>query len=83
MDRVLGALKPEKVWYYFEEICKYPRPSKHEEKIAQYIVDWAKEKGFECKKDALGNIAIRKPATKGMENRKGVIFQEAMLLYTF
>ncbi|MFP4368072.1 MAG: aminoacyl-histidine dipeptidase [Candidatus Kapaibacterium sp.] len=75
MAKVLAGIKPEPVWDYFEEICKYPRPSKKEEKIAKYILDWAKEKGFETKKDQLGNFVVRKPATKGMEDRKAVCIQ--------
>jgi dipeptidase D len=75
MANALKGLKPEKVWHYFEEICSHPHPSKHEEKLAAYIVEWAKEKKFDVKTDKLGNIAIRKPATPGMENRKGVVIQ--------
>lgn len=75
MSYVFEGLKPEKVWFYFDQICKYPHPSKQEEKLAAYIINWAKDKNFEVKTDELGNIAIRKPATPGMENRKGVIFQ--------
>ncbi|MDQ1266835.1 MAG: dipeptidase [Bacteroidota bacterium] len=75
MASVLGKLNPKPVWHYFEEICKYPHPSKKEEKLAAYIMKWAEEKGFESLTDKIGNIIIRKPATKGMENRKPVIIQ--------
>ncbi len=75
MADVFKGIQPEKVWYYFGEICKYPRPSKKEEKIAAYIKGWAKDKGFEVQEDDLGNFVVRKPATKGMENRKPVIIQ--------
>jgi dipeptidase D len=75
MRRILEGIKPEKVWFYFEEITKYPRPSKKEEKIAAYIKGWAKDKGFEIQEDEIGNFVIRKPATPGMENRKKVCIQ--------
>ena len=75
MTYVFNGLKPEKVWYYFDQICKYPHPSKQEEKLANFIISWAKDKNLEVKTDKLGNIAIRKPATPGMENKKGVVFQ--------
>jgi dipeptidase D len=75
MGSVLGHLKPELVWYHFEEICKYPRPSKKEEKIAEYVVSVGKRLGFQTEKDKFGNILIRKPATPGYENRKTVALQ--------
>jgi dipeptidase D len=75
MGSVLGHLKPELVWYHFEEICKYPRPSKKEEKIAEYVVSVGKRLGLQTEKDKFGNILIRKPATPGYENRKTVALQ--------
>ncbi|MBK7630471.1 MAG: aminoacyl-histidine dipeptidase [Ignavibacteriales bacterium] len=75
MGKVLGHLKPELVWYHFEEICKYPRPSKKEEKIAEYVVSVGKRLGLQTEKDKFGNIVIRKPATPGKENLKTVVLQ--------
>lgn len=75
MGTVLGHLKPELVWYHFEEICQYPRPSKKEEKVAEYIVSVGKRLGLQTEKDKFGNILIRKPATPGYENRKTVALQ--------
>ena len=75
MNSILNGLYPEKVWYYFEEICKYPRPSKKEEKIAAFIVSYGKSQGLETITDEIGNVLIRKPATKGKENLKTVILQ--------
>lgn len=75
MGSVLGHLKPELVWYHFEEICKHPRPSKKEEKIAQYIVSVGERLGLQTEKDKFGNIVIRKPASPGYENRKAVVLQ--------
>ncbi len=75
MGSVLGHLKPEIVWNQFEEICKYPRPSKKEEKIAQYIFEFGKQQNLETLKDEFGNVLVRKPATPGKENLKTVVLQ--------
>ena len=75
MDKNLAALKPALVWKHFAEIVRIPRPSHHEEKIRKYVMDFAREKGLECKEDAAHNVYVRKPASKGMEDRKGVVLQ--------
>ena len=75
MGQVLGHLEPKIVWDIFEEITKIPRPSKKEEKIAAWVIQFAKDNGLEYNLDKLGNIVVRKPATAGMENRKGVVIQ--------
>jgi len=75
MGNVLGNLEPKLVWHHFEEICKYPRPSKKEEKIAEYVVSVGERLGLQTEKDKFGNILIRKPATKGKENLKTVVLQ--------
>jgi dipeptidase D len=71
----LSALNPSLVWKYFGEIVRIPRPSKKEEKIIEYIVGFAEQHHFEYTKDAIGNIVIRKSATKGFEKRKSVCLQ--------
>ena len=71
MDRNLVALKPALVWKHFAEIVRIPRPSSHEEKIRRYILDFARAQGLESKEDAAHNVYVRKPASKGMEDRKG------------
>lgn len=60
---------------FFEEISKIPHISEHTEKIADYLVDFAKERNLWYSRDAANNVIIRKPATKGYENRPTVIFQ--------
>ena len=54
---------------------RIPRPSHHEEQIRRYILDFARAKGLECREDEAHNVYVRKPASKGMEGRKGVILQ--------
>lgn len=71
----LSELKPESVFYYFSEISKVPRPSKKEEKIISYLENFAAEQKLEIKKDEVGNILIKKPATPGKENLKTVVLQ--------
>lgn len=75
MDKNLKALKPELVWKHFAEITRIPRPSHHEEKMREYLIAFAKEQGLEWKEDEAHNVYMRKPASEGMENRKGVIMQ--------
>ena len=71
-------LQPASVFHYFEEVCKVPRPSKKEEKIRQYLVDFAAAHGLACKTDEAGNVLVSKAASAGMENRKKVILQSHM-----
>jgi dipeptidase D len=68
-------LQPKELWNYFHDITQIPHPSKNEKKLVEYIVKFGKSHGLETIVDKVGNVIIRKPATKGMENRKGVIFQ--------
>ncbi len=71
----LSQLSPQPLWDFFAKICSIPHPSFHEEALASYIVGWAKEQGFWCERDQVGNILIRKPATPGMEKRTPVVLQ--------
>jgi dipeptidase D len=71
-------LEPKLVWKHFDEIRKIPRCSKHEEKIRDYIVNFAKKQGLKTKIDSVGNIVIVKPATTGMQKKPTVILQGHM-----
>ena len=75
---VLKNLKPARVWHWFGEIMQIPRPSKHEERISAYLVQWGKDHGLETMCDKLGNVLIRKPATKGYEKGPMVCLQAHM-----
>ncbi len=74
----LSKLEPRAVWEQFEAVTKIPRPSKKEEKMIAFLVDFAKGHGLEYKKDAVGNVVILKPASPGMENRPAVVLQSHM-----
>ncbi|MFA6870819.1 MAG: aminoacyl-histidine dipeptidase [Bacteroidaceae bacterium] len=69
------TLRPAEVFHYFDEICQVPRPSKHEEKIVAYLKEFGAKHQLETKVDAVGNVLIKKPATKGCEKMQGVILQ--------
>lgn len=71
-------LKPACIWKNFYALTQVPRPSGHLEKIQQFLLDFAAQVGVEAFKDSAGNIVMRKPATPGMENHKGVILQAHM-----
>ena len=71
-------LKPAVVFAEFAKINEIPRPSKREEKMIEYLKNWGESHALETKVDETGNVLIRKPATKGMENRKTVILQSHM-----
>lgn len=71
----LSQLSPQPLWQIFADICAIPHPSYHEEALAQHIMAWAKEKGIHSERDAVGNILLRKPASRGMEKRVPVALQ--------
>lgn len=73
--RALEGLKPEKVFYFFEEISKIPRGSGNTKAVSDYCVDFAKARGLWVKQDEVNNIIIKKPATAGRENSPVVILQ--------
>lgn len=74
----IKELKPALIWSIFDEITKVPRPSKKEEKIRNFLLDFAKKHNLEVKTDAIGNVAMFKPATPGYESAPGVILQGHM-----
>ena len=71
-------LAPQNVWKHFYSLTQIPRPSGHMEKITKFLIDFGKGLGLESFADGVGNVIIRKPATPGMENRKGIILQAHM-----
>ena len=72
---ILSGLKPEKVFYYFEELTKIPRGSYNEKAVSDYITAFAKERGFEVYQDSLNNVIIIRPASVGRESAPAVILQ--------
>ena len=74
----MNNLQPKEVFSIFHEITRVPRPSKHEEQIGKWLVDFAKQHGLEYVQDQAGNVIMRKPATQGYEDHEGVILQAHM-----
>ncbi len=75
MKSIVDGLKPEILWKHFENITKIPRPSKHEEKILQFLKDFANERNLETREDSTGNIVILRPGSSGGENAPTIIIQ--------
>lgn len=71
-------LEPKDLWSNFYALTRCPRPSKHEEAVRDFLVNWAKERNIECHVDETGNVLMSKPATKGMEDRQPVVLQAHM-----
>lgn len=68
-------LEPKDLWNHFADLNAVPRPSKKEERVIRFMIDFGKSLGLETKTDAIQNVIIKKPASPGMENRKTVILQ--------
>ena len=74
----IRKLEPRNVWNNFHSLTQIPRPSGHTQKVADFLVKFGKNLGLESFKDECGNVIIRKPATPGMEGRKGIVLQAHM-----
>ena len=75
MSTEITSLRPQAIWKHFHELTQIPRPSRHEEKAVAFAKEFGERLGLETTVDQVGNVIIRKPATKGMENLPGVILQ--------
>ncbi len=75
MSTQVRALAPKAVWKNFADLNAVPRPSKKEERVIAFMMDFGKSLGLETFSDNVGNVIIRKPATAGMEDRKCVTLQ--------
>ena len=75
MNKEIQNLEPKMLWKHFKSLTQIPRPSKKEAMVIKYMEKFGKDLGLETIVDEVGNVIIRKPATPGMENRKGVILQ--------
>jgi len=75
MSKDIIELKPAALWRIFKDMCNVPRPSKNEERIQAFAKKFGEDLGLETKIDEIGNVIIKKPATKGMEDRQTVVLQ--------
>lgn len=71
----MNNLEPKNLWNYFTAICTIPHPSHHEEALARWLLETAKNLGLEASIDPTLNVIVKKPASPGYENHKGVILQ--------
>ena len=75
MSTEVRNLEPKSLWNKFADLNAVPRPSKKEERVIQFMKDFGNNLGLETFEDEIRNVIIRKPATKGMENRKAIVLQ--------
>jgi len=75
MDKNISKLLPNELWNNFYQLTQIPRPSKNEQEVIAFAKKFGEDLGLETIVDEIGNVIIRKPATKGLENKRGVILQ--------
>lgn len=75
MSNEIRNTEPKRLWNNFSDLNAVPRPSKKEEKVRQFMVDFGDKLGLATQVDPVGNVIIKKSATKGMENRKTIVMQ--------
>ena len=75
MLEIIKGVKNERPFYYFEQISKIPRASRNEKEIADYIVNFAKERNLHVYRDEVDNVLITKNATQGRENDAPIMLQ--------
>ncbi|MCD7976789.1 MAG: aminoacyl-histidine dipeptidase [Tannerellaceae bacterium] len=75
MSASIKDLSPNQIWGYFYDLTQIPRPTGHMKEVTEYVLSFGKRLGLETLQDETGNVLIRKPATTGREDHKGVILQ--------
>ena len=71
----LQTTQAASLWSYFLNICAIPHPSKHEQQLANWVINWAKENKISCTQDEVGNLLLHKPASSGYEHKTPTILQ--------
>ena len=75
MNSEIRNIEPKTVWNNFADLNAVPRPSKKEERVIAFMVEFGKKLNLETVVDTVGNVIIKKPASVGFENRKTVVMQ--------
>lgn len=75
MNHDLKNIEPTEIWSHFTDLNAVPRPSKKEEKIIQFMLDFGEKLNLETITDTIGNVIIKKPASRGMESKKTIVLQ--------
>ena len=78
MNQEIELSEPRLIWEYFLEICRIPRASGNTLNLQEWLLNFAAEKGLEAKRDAVGNVLITKPGSKGKENSPALVLQSHM-----
>ncbi len=73
MNEVIRQLEPKALWHHFADLNAVPRPSKKEERVIQFIQSFGEALKLPTSVDTIGNVIIKKPATKGMESKETVV----------
>jgi dipeptidase D len=74
----LKNIEPKSIWRYFGDVCQIPRPSRHEGKMIDFLLQFAAKHNLESKRDEVGNVVIRKRGSKGLEKGNIVVLQSHM-----
>ena len=75
MSEAIRQLEPKALWNYFSDLNAVPRASKKEEEVIQFMLDFGASLELDTKKDHIGNVIIKKPATAGYENKQTIALQ--------
>lgn len=75
MSSAIASLEPQALWKHFADLNTIPRPSKHEDRVVEWVVEFGRSRNLETALDEVGNVLIKKTATSGMENRATVVLQ--------
>lgn len=75
MNEAIRQLEPTALWQHFADLNAVPRPSKKEERVIQFIKSFGEGLQLPTSVDEVGNVLIKKPATKGLEAKATVVLQ--------
>ena len=75
MNSEIRTLEPKEIWNKFADLNAVPRPSKKEERVIAFMKDFGKKMELETIEDEVGNVIVKKPATKGMEGKATIVLQ--------
>src|SRR5262245_36452475 len=75
MPASVATIEPKAIWSNFARILEIPRPSKHEQKITDHVLAFAKQRGLPSERDEAGNVVIRVPASAGRERAAVTVLQ--------
>ena len=75
MSYSVENLEPKAVWKYFDRIRRIPHGSRNEAALVAAVLAWAAEAGCPAERDAVGNVVVRIPASRGCEGAPTVVLQ--------